>query len=118
MLHYPMDESGPANMARVLTYLRQKLHRRYSCIDEHLLEENIEDALLHHQRCPQTFDASRRVALFYYLEWWMRHYLDKRLQKMNRRGKHEKAVGVWATIFEKMVSEVKVIMSIYIEIGE
>ena len=100
------DASDPEFIAHELSDLHQKLSRRYGHIDEHLLDASIEDALMHDLRCPECFDASRGATLESYLIWRTRHYLDKRLRKVNCRRKHEKTVGILEINFEKIVSEV------------
>jgi hypothetical protein len=114
MVHDQIDLSDPASIARVKDKLRQKLRRRYGRIDQHLLEESIEDALMHYRNYPEKFDATRGVPLLSYLELWTCHYLDKRLQRVKRRRKHEKAAGVSDKIFEKIVSEMRARGGIYI----
>lgn len=61
MLHDQDDLSDPAVMAYVLADLHHKLRGRYRHIDEQLLGESIEDAVLHYLAGPERFDASRRV---------------------------------------------------------
>jgi hypothetical protein len=63
---------------------------------------------------PERFDASRGVPLSFYLELWVRSYLDKELRKEKRHRKHEKAAGVSEKIFEKIVSGVGAGRDIYI----
>lgn len=114
MLHDQIDWSDPASIAALQNYLRSKLSRRYSRIDEHWLEASIEDALLHYRDHPEQFDASRGVPLSYYLWLRTRHYLDKLLQKVKRRRQHEKTAGVSEKNFEKIVSEAKGTGGIYL----
>lgn len=107
MTHDQIDWCDPASIAQVRDYLRQELRSRYGGVEEQVREESIEDALMHYQRYPQSFDASRGVPLYFYLEMRTRHYLDKLLQKANRHREHAKAVGVWEKKFEKIVSETR-----------
>jgi hypothetical protein len=109
-----IDWSYPADFFHWLADLRQKLIRRYSHIDVHLLDESIEDAVLHYSDHPKNFDASRGVPLSYYLWLRTRHYLDKRLQKVKCRRYHERAVGVSEKNLEKIVSAMRGRRSIYV----
>lgn len=105
MLHDRDELSDPAVMAHVLADLHQKLRGNYRRVDEQLLGESIEDAVLHFLADPARFDASQGVPLFFYLELWVRSYLDKKLRKEKRHQKHEKTVGVSEKIFEKKCRE-------------
>lgn len=107
MLLDQIDWRDPADIADWLHFLHRKLIGRYGHVDDHLLDGSIEDALLHYQSCPGCFDATRGVPLSYYLALWTRSYLDRKLRKMKRRRKHERAVGVWDKQFEKIVSEAR-----------
>lgn len=102
-----IDWNDPASVTRAQDYLRQKLRGRYSHIDEHFREASIEDALMHYEYHPESFDESRSVPLYYYLELRARSYLDMRLRKVRRRRKHEKAIGVSDGFFEKILSEMR-----------
>lgn len=106
MLHDQDDLSDPAVMAYVVADLHQELSGRYRHVDEQLLVESIEDAVLHLLARPELFDASRGVPRSFYLKLWVRSYLDKKLRKEKRHRQHEKAAGVSEKIFEKIVSEV------------
>lgn len=101
-----IDWNDPADITRWLDYLRQKLRTGYSGVIEDLLEAAIVDALVHYERHPECFDASRG-SLSCYLWWRARHYLDKQLQKEKCHCKHEEAAGVSDKDFEKTVSEVR-----------
>lgn len=94
--------------------LRQKLGGRYRYVDTELLEEAIDDALIHYHAHPETFDSSRAASLLSYLVLRVRHYLDKKLQKERRHQQHEKAAGVSDKNFEKIMSEVRVGRGIYV----
>lgn len=98
----PIEWGDPAVIVHVIALLRQKLRKCFWWIDEHLMEEAIEDAVLDHKRYPERFDASRGVSLSYYLALCARSYLFTRLRQVKRRRKHEKAVGVSETIFENL----------------
>lgn len=104
MSHLRLDPSKLADVAPTMASLRQNFKRKYNSVDEHLLEESIEHAVLHYVADPDCFDASRGVPLPYYLWLWSRSYLDKRLRKNKRRRMHEKAVGVSEKEFEKIMS--------------
>lgn len=106
MLDDQDDLSDPAVMAHVLADLHQKLSGKYRHIDEQLLGESIENAVLHLLARPERFDASRGVPWSFYLKLWVRSYLDKQLRKEKRHRQHEKAAGVSEKIFEKIVSGV------------
>ncbi len=102
-----IDWSDGASIDRAKDHLRQRLRGRYSGADEHFLEASIEDALMHYQKHPESFDASRGASLYYYLELRARSFMHMRLRKVNRRRKHEKAIGVSDKIFEKILSEMR-----------
>jgi hypothetical protein len=107
MSHAQVDMSDPAVLAYLLVGLHQKLSKKFNHVDEHLLDGSIDDALLRHLRCPERFDASRDVPLSYYLELWIRSYLDMKRRRVSRRRKHEKAAGVSDKVFEKILSETR-----------
>ncbi len=113
MSHDTGDPSDPEFIAQELSYLRQKLSRRYRHIDEHLLDASIEDALLYYRRNPHCFDASRGVPLSSYMELWARSYLFRLLRREKRHRRHQKAAGVSERNFEKILSEVRAERSIY-----
>jgi len=94
-------------IAHELALLRQRLSRRHSHIDEHLLDEVIEDALLHYCDCPEQFDGSQGAPLECYLTWRARSYMSTELRKEKRHRQHERAAGVSEKDFEKIVSEVR-----------
>ncbi|HTU89059.1 MAG TPA: sigma factor [Gemmataceae bacterium] len=99
-------------IAQLLSLLHEHLSERYRHIDEHLLEESIEDAVLRYGAHPEQFDASRGDFLSYLLSW-VRSYLYRGRRKETRHRLHEKAAGVSDKIFERIVSEAGVGRSIY-----
>jgi hypothetical protein len=111
MSHGQID---PNILVHELALLRQQFRAGYRHIDEHLLEESIEDALLHYLDNPGCFDASRGASLHCYLAWQTRSCLYRHLRGEARHRQHEKAAGVWEKDFEEIVPEARAERSIYL----
>jgi DNA-directed RNA polymerase specialized sigma24 family protein len=76
--------------ACLLGSLNLKLRRQFGHLDEHLLAESVEDALLTYCAQPERFDASRGVSLDYFLEGVARGHLANHLRKARRRRQRER----------------------------
>lgn len=85
-------------LGHLLPSLRCKIIRSYRWVDEQMVDECIDDALLNLWAYPEQFNPLYR-SLFAYLWGKIRGFLANRLRSHRRRNRREKCVGVFERDF-------------------
>ena len=99
--------------AYFLPQLCQSLLRRRPDVDEQLISESVENALMDYRKDPHRFDASRGAFLGYWLMIQARGHLSHLLRREKRHQAKTLALGVADKIFEKSASKMGYEMAIY-----